>query len=229
MKAGVKCIRKGGALDPDGNWGSAGSDYEDVVRLGSLSVANAVFHSQAAAAAADHEHVNTTVQYWLQLMHAPSPPPPSPRTPPLSNFLLFALQNLAAHSPAAVLISSTIRPSHLLPLFSPLALSDYAIDAASFAAGSHQPSHAFSSHPTRLSQVSSAICCVPSPASAPNTLPPPFRRQQHPTPHNHCSLSHSAFFFSPSNSRRLCGDWLPLPLLLLPEAVIRLRNWRKPY
>jgi hypothetical protein len=182
VKAGVKCIGKGGAPGLDGNWGSSGGNDEEVVRLGSVSVANAVFHSQAAAAAADHEHVNSTAQYWLRLMQAPSPPPPLPRTPPLSNFLLFALQNLAAHSHAAVLISSAIRPSHLLPLFSPLALSDHAMDAASFAAGSHQPSRSFSSHPTRLSQVSSATCCALSLASAPNMPPPPFRRQQAPNP-----------------------------------------------
>lgn len=145
VRAGVKCMGKVNSLDMDRNLGSIMAGHsvhnDEVIRLSSLSVANALFHSQSAAAAADHEHINATVQLWLHLTQASSPQPSllpistSSSSPSISNLLLFALQNLAAHSHTANLISSCILPAHLLPLLTPSTMSNHALAASSFAAG----------------------------------------------------------------------------------------------
>jgi hypothetical protein len=142
VRAGVKCMATvdGSSMDRKANFGPDGQrvHHDDVIRLSSISVGNVLFHSQSAAAAADHGHVNATVQNWLRLLQ-PQPSLPqsshSSSFPPSSNFLLFALQNLAAHSHTAVLISSLIHPAHLLPLLSPSTRSIHAVAASSFAAG----------------------------------------------------------------------------------------------
>jgi hypothetical protein len=152
VAAGLKCMQGqleaiGGGGSDDGWNDNYDDDYDDddddeIIRLTTASVGNAIFHSQAAAAAANHAHINGTVQHWLRLTQSPQhqlPPSPVTSSPPsllpLSTLLLFSLQNLATDSQVALLISSSIAPSHLLPLLTQSFSSPHATAASSYAAG----------------------------------------------------------------------------------------------
>lgn len=146
VRSGLRCLATGWtesaeketvsvefAADNDGD--------EEVISLISALVGNVLFYSQAHASAADHIHVNATVQRWLRSTPLQSSrssssslslPPP---LPPISLHLLFALQNLAIHHPTAVLLSSAILPSHFIPLITPSTFSRDTIKVASFASG----------------------------------------------------------------------------------------------
>ena len=144
VRSGLRCLATGWTESAEKETVSVEFDGdEEVISLISALVGNVVFYSQAHASAADHIHVNATVQRWLrstplQISRSSSSslslPPP---LPPTSVHLLFALQNLAIHHPTAVLLSSAILPSHFIPLITPSTFSRDTIKVASFASGDH--------------------------------------------------------------------------------------------
>jgi hypothetical protein len=136
VRAGMKCLGSGKSAGFD--YSTRGSsDAYDMMRFSSISVGSALFHSQAAASAAAHNHVNSTAQLWVHLVQAPLLQSSSPVLPlPLSTLVLFALQNLAAVPDNARLISASIGPHHLLPLLAAPPQSHDTVAATSFAAGS---------------------------------------------------------------------------------------------
>lgn len=145
VRVGLKCMRRWSSEDGDED-----GDDSHIIRLSASIVGNVLFHSQAAAANADLTDVNATVQHWLRyqslsLAHtsssasasSPTAILPSQPSPPLhlSIVYLFALQNLAANSHIGIFISSSVRPSHILPLILSPPLSRHSAIASSYAAG----------------------------------------------------------------------------------------------
>jgi hypothetical protein len=145
VRVGLKCMWWWSGEDGDEH-----GDANQIIRLSASIVGNVLFHSQAAGANADLTHVNATVQHWLRYQSSspaqasssasessPTASSSSQSSPPLnlSVLFLFALQNLAANSHIGIFISSSVRPSHILPLIFSPPLSLHSAIASSYAAG----------------------------------------------------------------------------------------------